>query len=68
MTDAPQTAADLRKLVLRRVGEKKKVVLLVPDPGLAAALEAAGCEVLKDPASLDEVSAFAPQVVWRSMG
>jgi hypothetical protein len=63
VSPAQQTAADLRTLVLRRVGEGQRVVLLAPDQGLATALEAAGCRVLKDPGSLDELEAFAPQVV-----
>lgn len=63
MSGAGQTAADLRTLVLRRVGEAKRVVLLAPDPALARGLEASGCRVLEDPASLDEVREFAPQVV-----
>jgi hypothetical protein len=63
VSTAAQTAADLRTLVLRRVGEGKRVVLLAPDASLGQALEAAGCTVLRDPASLDELQAFAPQVV-----
>ena len=34
MSTAQQTAADLRTLVLRRVGEGKRVVLLAPDAAL----------------------------------
>ena len=63
MSAPQQTAADLRTLVLRRVGEGQRVVLLAPDPALAKALEAAGCTVLKDPGSLDELQEFSPQVV-----
>lgn len=63
MSAPQQTAGDLRTLVLRRVGEGKRVVLLAPDEALGKALEAARCTVLKDPASLDELSAFDPEAV-----
>ena len=58
-----QTVGDLRTLVTRRAGLRRKVALLAADPGLSQALEQNGCTVLADPASLDEVTAFAPQVV-----
>jgi hypothetical protein len=63
VTAPQQKAADLRTLVLRRVGEGQRVVLLAPDPALATGLEAAGCTVLKDPSSLEELQQFSPQVV-----
>ncbi len=59
----PQTAADLRSLVARRVGARRKVVLLGSDNALLRALEANGCQVLADPESLPAVTAFEPQVV-----
>jgi hypothetical protein len=63
VVSASQSAADLRTLVARRVGLKRKVVLLGSDPTLVRTLEANGCEVLADPPSLLEVSAFAPQAI-----
>ncbi len=60
---APATAGDLRVVVARRVGLRRKVALLSPDVALREALEGNGCVVLADPASLDEVRAFAPEVV-----
>ena len=57
---AIQTAADLRSLVARRVGLKRKVVLLGSDPALVKTLEANGCQVLADPESLLEITAFDP--------
>ncbi len=58
-----QTAGDLRTLVARRAGLKQRVALLVADAALAGLLRDNGCEVLEDPASLEELTAFAPQVV-----
>ncbi len=58
-----QTAADLRSLVARRVGLKKKVVLLGSDPQLVRALEGNGCTVLADPESLPALTAFAPDAI-----
>ncbi len=58
-----QIASDLRTLVARRVGLKRKVVLLASDPTLVRALEANGCSVLADPASLQAITAFAPDVI-----
>ncbi len=63
MIDGAQTAADLRSIVARRVGLKKKVVLLGSDPTLVRTLEANGCQVLADPESLTAISAFAPDAV-----
>lgn len=58
-----QTVGDLRTLVTRRAGLRRKVALLAADEALAQALRQNGCTVLVDPASLDEVTAFAPEVV-----
>lgn len=63
MSGAAQSAGDLRTLVLRRAGAGKRVVLAAPDPALAAALQGAGCRVLADPGSLEEVTAFDAEVV-----
>lgn len=60
---SPVTAGDLRVVVARRAGLRRKVALLSADAALREALEANGCTVLADPASLDEVAAFAPEVV-----
>lgn len=60
---ATQLAHDLRTVVTRRVGLKKRVVVLASDVALARAIEANGCTVLVDPASLDELTAFRPDVV-----
>ena len=60
---APVTAGDLRVVVARRAGQRRKVALLSADAALREALEGNGCTVLADPASLDEVSVFAPDVV-----
>ena len=57
------TVGDLRTLVTRRAGLRRKVALLAADAGLAAALEQNGCTVLIDPDSLEAVSAFGPDVV-----
>lgn len=57
------TAADLRTVVTRRVGLKKRVAVLTSDLALVRALEGNGCTVLADPATLDELSAFRPDVV-----
>lgn len=58
-----QTAADLRTLVLRRAGTKRRVALLSSDDGLAKGLEANGCSVLVDPPTLDALADFRPDVV-----
>lgn len=58
-----QTAADLRALVARRCGTKRRVALLSSDPSLVHALEANGCTVLVDPPSFSDLGAFRPQVV-----
>ncbi|MBL8918986.1 MAG: glycosyltransferase family 2 protein [Myxococcaceae bacterium] len=60
---AAQLAQDLRTVVTRRVGGKRRVVVLASDLALVRAIEANGCTVLADPASLDEVAAFRPEVV-----
>ncbi|MDP3237508.1 MAG: glycosyltransferase family A protein [Myxococcales bacterium] len=60
---AAQHAADLRTLVTRRVGLKKRVVVLASDLALVRVIEGNGCTVLVDPASLDEIGAFHPDVV-----
>ncbi len=57
------TVGDLRTLVTRRAGLRRKVALLAGDEGLKTALEQNGCTVLVDPESLEAVSAFQPQVV-----
>lgn len=58
-----QTAADLRTLVIRRAGVKRRVALLSSDEALAQGLEANGCTVLVDPASFAELADFRPEVV-----
>lgn len=58
-----QTAADLRTVVVRRAGTKRRVALLSSDDALAKGLEANGCTVLVDPDSLDVLKAFRPEVV-----
>jgi len=58
-----QTVGDVRTLVTRRVGLKRKVAVLGSDALLVQGLQTNGCEVLVDPASLTEISAFSPQVV-----
>lgn len=58
-----QTAADLRTLVTRRVGLARRVALLASDRSMVQALETNRCTVLVDPASLDELKAFEPNVV-----
>lgn len=63
MTPAAQTVGDLRTLVTRRAGLRRKVALLAADAGLAKSLEQNGCTVLVDPESLEAVSAFHPEVV-----
>lgn len=57
------TAADLRTLVIRRAGARRKVALLSSDEAIKAGLEANGCTVLADPESLDVLSGFDPDVV-----
>lgn len=63
MTPAAQTVGDLRTLVTRRAGLRRKVALLAADAALSKALEQNGCTVLADPESLEAVSAFHPDVV-----
>lgn len=58
-----QVVGDLRTLVTRRAGTKKKVALLAADEAVKVALEQNGCTVLVDPASLDELTSFSPDVV-----
>lgn len=58
-----QIVGDLRTLVTRRAGLKRRVALLVPDAALAASLEQNGCAVLVDPPSMDALAAFSPEVV-----
>lgn len=58
-----QTAADLRTLVIRRAGLKRRVALLSSDDALAKGLEANGCTVLVDPDALDALTGFSPDVV-----
>lgn len=60
---AGQTVADLRTLVTRRVGLKRRVAVLGSDLALIHSVQNNGCEVLVDPASLDELSTFRPDVV-----
>ncbi len=57
-----QHAGDLRTLVARRAGLKRRVALLVADAALKDVLEKNGCTVLVDP-SLEELEQFDPQVV-----
>lgn len=63
MTPAAQTVGDLRSLVTRRAGLRRKVALLATDPALQAALEHNGCTVLVDPDSLEALRCFEPEVV-----
>ncbi|MCU0695006.1 MAG: glycosyltransferase family 2 protein [Myxococcaceae bacterium] len=60
---AAQTAQDLRTIVTRRVGVERRVVVLASDLALVRAIEANRCVVLADPASLDDVATFRPDVV-----
>lgn len=62
-SQAAQTVGDLRTLVTRRAGLRRKVALLAADPALAQGLEQNGCTVLLDPPSLEAVAAFSPDVV-----
>lgn len=63
MSGRSQTVGDLRTLVARRVGVKKRVALLSGDAALVAALEGNQCTVLVDPDSLEAVEAFRPECV-----
>ncbi|MBK7862834.1 MAG: hypothetical protein IPJ65_30350 [Archangiaceae bacterium] len=56
-------AGDLRTVVIRRAGERRRVALLGSDPALVAGIEANGCTVLADPEGPLQLSAFDPQVV-----
>lgn len=58
-----QTVGDLRTLVTRRAGLRRKVALLAADDALKTSLEQNGCTVLVDPDSLDAVTGFHPDVV-----
>ena len=58
-----QTVGELRTLVTRRAGLRRRVALLSSDPAMKAALEQNGCTVLLDPASHDELERFSPEVV-----
>lgn len=60
---AQQTAHDLRSLVSRRVGLKRRVCLLASDVAMVRALEANGCTVLVDPPTLDALADFKPEVI-----
>lgn len=57
------TVGDLRTLVARRVGLKRRVAVLGSDGALVKALQHNGCELLVDPGSLEEIAAFSPEVV-----
>lgn len=57
------TVGDLRTLVTRRAGLRRRVALLAGDEGLRKALEQNGCTVLVDPESLEAISSFQPEVV-----
>ena len=63
-----QTVGDLRTLVTRRAGLRKKVALLAGDEALQASLQKNGCTVLVDPESLSQLLApgFDPKE-WRSI-
>lgn len=58
-----QTAHDLRSLVVRRAGQRRRVALLSSDAALAKAIEANGCTVLVDPDAELALGAFKPDVV-----
>ncbi|PZR14529.1 MAG: hypothetical protein DI536_10785 [Archangium gephyra] len=60
---AQQIVGDLRTLVTRRAGLKRRVALLVPDEALRSALEQNGCVVLLDPPTVESLAEFAPDVV-----
>lgn len=60
---AQQIVGDLRTLVTRRAGLKRRVALLVPDEAMRASLEQNGCTVLVDPPSVESLAEFAPDVV-----
>ncbi|MGV3623819.1 MAG: glycosyltransferase family A protein [Archangium sp.] len=60
---AQQIVGDLRTLVARRAGLKRRVALLVPDEALRASLEQNGCTVLVDPPSVESLAEFRPDVV-----
>lgn len=60
---AQQTVGDLRTLVTRRAGLKRRVALLVPDEAMRVSLEQNGCTVLVDPPSVESLAEFAPDVV-----
>jgi hypothetical protein len=63
MAGPAQSSSDLRSLVARRVGLKRRVALLGGDASLVRILEENGCVVLADPDSLLAVASFAPEVV-----
>ncbi len=58
-----QTVGDLRTLVTRRAGLRRRVALLAADEAVKLALEGNGCTVLLDPPSLEALTAFDPEVV-----
>ncbi|MFZ5446906.1 MAG: hypothetical protein ACOZQL_43365 [Myxococcota bacterium] len=60
---AQQTVGELRTLVTRRAGLRRRVALLSSDAAMRAALEQNGCTVLVDPEGLEALEAFAPEVV-----
>ncbi len=60
---ASQSVADLRTLVARRAGVGRRVVVLASDGPLVSVLEQNQCTVLADPSSLQDLTAFAPEVV-----
>ncbi len=57
------TVGDLRTLVARRVGLKRRVAMLGSDAALVNSLQQNGCELLVDPGSLEEIAGFSPEVV-----
>lgn len=58
-----QRVGDLRTLLARRAGTKRRVALLVADEALQRALEANGCTVLVDPEDHQALRGFRPDVV-----
>lgn len=58
-----QSVGDVRTLVVRRVGTKRRVVVLGSDSSLSQTLQGNGCEVLVDPLSIEAMTSFDPDVV-----
>lgn len=58
-----QLVGDLRTLVVRRAGLKRRVVVLAADGGVEKGLRENGCEVLMNPDDLEQVAAFSPEVI-----